>query len=499
MNEENQPTTQEFVNRTAMDACNKIRGPVSSDQFKDYILIMLFYKYISDVYKEDMSKVIVQFGDNQERIKRKVEWFRFKIPEGQSFEDVFKQRAKNNIGEIIDIALDEITESNREKLEGVLKIIYFNSDERLGSASERQGRISHLLEAFNNLDLRPSKIGSNDIIGNCYLFLISNFASDAGKRGGEFFTPTAISKLIARLVGPKSRDRICDPTCGSGGLLIEAAKSVPDGDCSLFGQEINHSTLALARMNMLLHAHDFPEIKKGDTLKAPQFIEDDKLMKFDVVVANPPFSQVWDAHLAANDKYKRFDRGTAPKSKGDWAFISHMVESVVEIGGRVGVVVPLGVLFRGSSEGSIRQAMIEENLLDAVIGLPEKLFFGTTIPAAILLFKKGRERDDVLFVDASREFDSGTKQNTLADKYISKIVETYQGFESIEKYSHVATREEIIENEYNLNIPRYVDTFEAEAEIVIEDVQKEMAKTENQLVEVQQRIKSFMRDLNLEI
>ena len=499
MNQENQPTTQEFVNRTAMDACNKIRGPVSSDQFKDYILIMLFYKYISDVYKEDMSKVIEQFGDNQERIKRKVEWFRFKIPEGQSFEDVFKQRAKNNIGEILDIALDEITESNREKLEGVLKIIYFNSDERLGSASERQGRISHLLEAFNNLDLRPSKIGSNDIVGNCYLFLISNFASDAGKRGGEFFTPTAVSKLIARLVGPKSRDRICDPTCGSGGLLIEAANSVPDGDCSLFGQEINHSTLALARMNMLLHDNDFAEIKRGDTLKAPQFIEDDKLMKFDVVVANPPFSQVWDAQLAANDKYKRFDRGIAPKSKGDWAFISHMVESIVEIGGRVGVVVPLGVLFRGSSEGSIRQAMIEENLLDAVIGLPEKLFFGTTIPAAILVFKKSREREDVLFIDASHEYEPGTKQNKLTEEHLSKIVKTYQGFESIEKYSHVATREEIIENEYNLNIPRYVDTFEAETEINIQDVQKDMVKTETQLVEVQQRIKSFMRDLNLEI
>ena len=498
MNQENQPTTQEFVNRTAMDACNKIRGPVSSDQFKDYILIMLFYKYISDVYKEDMSKVIEQFGDNQERIKRKVEWFRFKIPEGQSFEDVFKQRAKNNIGEIIDIALDEITESNREKLEGVFKSIHFNSDERLGSASERQGRISHLLEAFNNLDLRPSKIGSNDIIGNCYLFLISNFASDAGKRGGEFFTPTAISKLIARLVVPKSGDRICDPTCGSGGLLIEAANSVPDGDCSLFGQEINHSTLALARMNMLLHDNDFAEIKKGDTLKAPQFIEDDQLMKFDVVVANPPFSQVWDAHLAANDKYKRFDRGTAPKSKGDWAFISHMVESVVEIGGRVGVVVPLGVLFRGSSEGSIRQKMIEENLLDAVIGLPEKLFFGTTIPAAILLFKKGREREDVLFIDASGAFESGAKQNKITEEHLSKIVKTYQGFESIEKYSHVATREEIIENEYNLNIPRYVDTFEAEEEIVIEDVQKEMGATEKQLVEVQQRIKGFMAELNLE-
>ena len=223
-------------------------------------------------------------------------------------------------------------------------------------------------------------------------------------------------------------------------------------------------------------------------------------MKFDVVVANPPFSlDKWGADEAPSDRFNRFHRGIPPKSKGDWAFISHMVETVVETGGRVGVVVPHGVLFRGSSEGVIRKKMIDENLLDAVIGLPEKLFFGAAIPASILVFKKGRERDDVLFVDASREFDSGTKQNILADKYISKIVQTYEGFESIEKYSHVATREEIIENEYNLNIPRYVDTFEAEEEIVIEDVQKEMAETEKQLVEVQQRIKGFLADLKLEV
>ena len=321
---------------------------------------------------------------------------------------------------------------------------------------------------------------------------MSNFASDAGKKGGEFYTPNEVAKLLAHLVQPMSGDRICDPTCGSGGLLIEAANLIPDGDCSLYGQEINGATRALAKMNMFLHERDSADIRWGDTINNPQLIEEDKLMKFDVVVANPPFSlDKWGAEEAPSDRFNRFHRGIPPKSKGDWAFISHMVETVVETGGRVGVVVPHGVLFRGSSEGVIRKKMIDENLLDAVIGLPEKLFFGAAIPASILVFKKGRERDDVLFVDDSRELDSGTKQNILADKYISKVVEAYQGFESIEKYSHVATREEIIENEYNLNIPRYVDTFEAEEEIVIEDVQKEMAETEKQLVEVQQRIKGF--------
>ena len=499
MNEENQPAvSQKDVNDIAWKACNKLRGPVSSDQYKDYILIMLFYKYISDVFNEDMSKINEQYGDDEKWIQRKVEKLRFVIPENSSFDKVFLQRAKDDIGEIMDKALAAIAQNNREKLEGIFKESFFNSDERLGTARERQGRLCELLEAFNELDLRPSQIGSSDIIGNCYLYLISKFASDAGKKGGEFYTPNEVAKLLAQLVQPKSGDRICDPTCGSGGLLVEAANQVKDGNCSIFGQEINHDTFALARMNMFLHENDFADIKKGDTLKAPQFIEDDKLMKFDVVVANPPFSQEWDVMLGKSDQYTRFHRGIAPKSKGDWAFISHMVESVVETDGRVGVVVPLGVLFRGSSEGSIRQSMIEENLLDAVIGLPSKLFFGAGIPAAILLFKKGREREDVLFVDASHEFESGTKQNKLTEEHLSKIVKTYQGFESIEKYSHVATREKIIENEYNLNIPRYVDTFEAEAEIVIEDVQKEMADTEKQLVEVQQRIKGFLAELKLE-
>ena len=300
------------------------------------------------------------------------------------------------------------------------------------------------------------------------------------------------------MVKPQSGDRICDPTCGSGGLLINAAEQVPDGNFAVFGQEINGSTLALAKMNMFLHGLDNARIERGDTLNNPQLKEDDRLMQFNVVVANPPFSlDKWGAEDAHKDPYSRYHRGIPPKSKADWAFISHMVETAVDDGGRVGVVVPHGVLFRGSSEGKIREAMIQENLLEAVIGLPEKLFFGTGIPAAILIFRKGRKKEDVLFIDASSEFGTGTKQNRLTPENIEKILKTYEDFKTTDKYSYVATPKEIEENDYNLNIPRYVDTFVPEAEVDIVTVSKEIEETEKALVEVQARIKHYLEELGL--
>ena len=332
------------------------------------------------------------------------------------------------------------------------------------------------------MDLRPSRVGKQDIIGNTYQYLIGRFASDAGKKGGEFYTPGEVSELLARLLAPKKGSRICDPTCGSGSLLIQVGDQVGDNDFSLYGQEMNGSTWALCRMNMFVHNKDAARIEWGDTIGNPKLIEKDSLMKFDVVVANPPFSlDKWGAESAEADKFHRFHRGVPPKSKGDYAFISHMIESAKEDGGRVGVIAPHGVLFRGGAEGRIRKALIEENLLDAVIGLPEKLFFGTGIPAVILLFKKGRNTKDVLFIDASGEFVEGTNQNRLGEEHIKKIVATYRAFQTVPKYAYRATREEIAENDFNLNIPRYVDTFEAEKEVDLKAVQKEIEKLEGEL------------------
>lgn len=492
---------QNEINGIVWKACDTFRGTIDPSQYKDYILVMLFLKYLSDLHRDELEKLTERFGKDKAMIQRRLKRARFVMPKGCSYYDLYDKRNKDDIGEQINKALEALEEANKKKLEGVFRNIDFNSHHNLGETRDRNRRLKNLLEDFHDerLDLRPSRIGSADIIGNCYLYLISHFASDAGKKGGEFYTPDEVAELLARLVKPKPGDRICDPACGSGGLLIKATEQVSDKNFAIFGQEVNGGTLALAKMNLFLHDIDQAHIEWGDTLNNPKFLENDRLQQFNVVVANPPFSlDKWGAEDAQNDRFTRYHRGIPPKSKADWAFITHMVETAVNDGGRVGVVVPHGVLFRGASEGRIRRAMLEENLLEAVIGLPEKLFFGTGIPAAILIFRKGRRRKEVLFIDASREFEAGTKQNRLSGANIDKIVKTHKGFKAIDKYCHLATAEEIAENDYNLNIPRYVDTFEPEAEVDLAAVSREIDATEKKLAEVQGRIKGYLRELKLD-
>jgi len=354
------------------------------------------------------------------------------------------------------------------------------------------------------LQFDESSLDNNDVICDAYMFLIEHFASDAGKKTGVFFTPKEVSTLLAKLTKSKPGARICDPTCGSGSLLIKAGREVGSNDFALYGQELNGSTWALAMMNMLMHCFDSATIRWGNTLRNPKLKEGDALMKFDTVVSNPPFSlDKWGADEAENDCYKRFWRSVPPKSKGDWAFISHMIEVAYEGRGKVGVVVPHGVLFRGASEGRIRRQTVDENLVEAIVGLPANLFFGTGIPAAILIFNKGKKTDHVLFIDASREFENGKNQNRLRDCDIEHIVSTYERFVAgelkagvaEEKYAYVATPEEIAENDYTLNIPRYVDTFEEEAEIDITAVETELAQLETELAEVQTKMKKYLAEL----
>jgi type I restriction enzyme M protein len=357
------------------------------------------------------------------------------------------------------------------------------------------------LQDFNNpkLDLSPSRIGNLDVIGNAYEYLIGKFAAGAGQKAGEFYTPAEVSELLAELIAPEKGDRICDPACGSGSLLVKCAKQLTKDkikDFALYGQEVNGQTWALAKMNMFLHGVDSARIEWGDTIRDPKLIQDNTTMKFEVVVANPPFSlDKWGHEDAGNDPYNRFHRGIPPKTKGDFAFISHMIETITEDNGRVGVVVPHGVLFRSSSEGKIRQKLIEENLLDAVIGLPSSLFFGTGIPAAILIFKKGKTDKSVMFIDASNEYEDNKNQNRLREKDIEKIVTTYKKRKTVDKYAYLAIREEIIENDFNLNIPRYVDTFEDEEEIDINLVQKDINQIEVELTSIQKQMKMYLEEL----
>lgn len=488
---------QDEINSVAWRACDTFRGVVDPAQYKDYILVFLFVKYISDAWQDKKEQFEKQFKGDKEKVKRRLERERFIVPDDSTFEYIKSKRNEPNIGEIINIVLENIEEANKAKLEGVFRNVDFNSN-NLGQTKERNQRLKHLIDDFSNpkLDLRPSVIGEHDVIGNTYMYLISHFASDAGKKGGEFYTPTEVAILLAKLVQPKDGDRICDPACGSASLLVRCANQIDSQNYSLYGQESNGSTWALAKMNVFLHEKDNARIEWGDTLRNPKLIEKDDLMRFDVVVANPPFSlDKWGADEAANDRFRRFHRGIPPKSKGDYAFITHMVETVNESGGRVGVIVPHGVLFRGGAEGKIRQQFIDENILDTVVGLPSNLFFGTGIPAAILIFKKGRKKKDVLFIDAGREFEKGKNQNQLRQQDVDKIFNTFKKRETIDKYSYVADINEIKENDYNLNIPRYVDISEEEQEIDIKATQKEIKNLEAELVNVKKEMDKHMKEL----
>ncbi len=503
--------TQEDINQALWEACDTFRGVIDPGEYKNYILVFMFLKYLSDVWKDTYEKYQEQYGNDEKLIKRKMERERFVLPENCNFDYIVKHKNDNDIGQQINKIMERIEDENKQKLEGVFRNVDFNSEPNLGQTRERNQLLQNLINDFNKpvLNFRPSVIGSQDIIGNAYMYLIENFASDAGKKGGEFFTPYEVSVLLAKLMNPQPGARISDPACGSGSLMITVAEEVRDRNFSLFGQERNGSTWALAKMNMFLHQMDQADIEWGDTITNPKLIEGDQLMKFDIVVANPPFSlDKWGVDKAKTDSHNRFWRGIPPKSKGDYAFITHMVETAVEGTGKVGVIVPHGVLFRGSHEGKIRQKFIDDNQLDAVIGLPSNLFYGTGIPAAILVFDKGKGKNtNVLFIDASREYQEGRRQNKLREQDIEKVVDTYQQYKQgepvegeeghvlVDKYAYRATLEEIRENDYNLNIPRYVDTFEEEEQVDIEATHQEIEQLETELSDIRKQMDEYLKEL----
>jgi type I restriction enzyme M protein len=503
--------TQKEINNIVWKACDSLRPVMGSGQYKDYILTLLFVKYLSDVWKDKVEQYRKKYPNNEEMVNRQLQRERFVLPKESHFDYIFEQRNEANVGEIIDIGLTALEDANRTKLALVFRSISFNSETAFGPTKQRNSILKNLLVDFSALDLQPSHLEGNDVIGDSYEYLISLFAGEAGKKAGEFYTPNEVSTLLAKLVNPQAGNRICDPTCGSGSLLIKVAQQIEGKNYSLYGQENNGSTWALCRMNMFLHEQDSATIEWGDTINNPRLLENDNLMKFHIVVANPPFSlDKWGAETAIADQYNRFRRGVPPKSKGDYAFITHMIETTYEDVGKVGVIVPHGVLFRGSSEGQIRKQLIDENLLEAVIGLPANLFFGTGIPAAILIFNKGKGKNkDILFVDASKEFENGKNQNRLREVDMKHVVNTYQAFikgkplksekgEVLEdKYAYRATLADIQENDYNLNIPRYVDTFEEEAVVDIKATQKNIEKLKMELSHVEQQMEKYLKELKL--
>jgi type I restriction enzyme M protein len=370
-------------------------------------------------------------------------------------------------------ASEELESTNSEALEGVLAGIDYNDERKLGDSKNRDSVLQRLVQHFSAVNLRNDNLSEPDLLGRAYEYLIEKFADDAGKKGGEFYTPNMVVRLMVELLEPREGMRICDPTCGSGGMLIQSAKYITAHgaraeNVSLFGQEKNLGTWAICKMNMLLHGFPDARIEKGDTIRDPKLLQDGELMLFDRVIANPPFSlEGWGIEVAEHDSHGRFRFGVPPKSKGDLAFVQHMV-ATLNVHGKMAVVMPHGVLFRGASEGRIREGLLKEDLIEAVIGLPTNLFYGTGIPAAIIVLNRDKDKartGKVLFVEGSREFREGGTQNYLRDEDVRKISATVHSFETIERYSEVVQVSEIEKNDWNLNISRYVETSEAETQI----------------------------------
>ncbi len=511
---------------------NTLRGKMNADEFRDYILGFIFYKYLSekmeifanDILKQDKIKFhsitskTPKANEFLEAIKEEAlerlgyflkpeELFSevAKRGQGDNEDDVekFDERKTNFILEdlqkiLTNIQLSTMGTDSEEDFDNLFEDMDLNST-KLGKTPEARNAI--IAKVLTHLDKIDFKLNNTelDVLGDAYEYLIGQFASGAGKKAGEFYTPQEVSKILAKLVttGKHKLKSVYDPTCGSGSLLLRVKREVNDV-AMFYGQEMNRTTYNLARMNMILHGVHYRQfdIKQEDTLEHPQHLNN---MPFEAIVANPPFSAQWSANplFSSDDRFSQYGK-LAPASKADFAFVQHMIHHLAE-NGIMAVVLPHGVLFRGAAELHIRKYLIEtKNYLDAVIGLPANIFYGTSIPTCILVFKKCRENpDDILFIDASSDFEKVKTQNVLREEHIEKIVNTYRNRTAIEKYSHLARLKEIAENDYNLNIPRYVDTFEEEEEIDIQAVMREIKELESKRAELDIEIEGYFKELGL--
>jgi type I restriction enzyme M protein len=432
--------------RSLWQSCDELRGGMDASQYKDYILTLLFVKYVTDKAKSDGSSLIV-------------------VPEGGSFDDMVALKGNPEIGDTMNKVIGKLAEAN--DLQTVIDQADFNDPEKLGSGKEMQDRLSNLVSIFNDLDFRGSRAEGDDLLGDAYEYLMRHFATESGKSKGQFYTPAEVSRVMAKIIGIDEQTRqdqtVYDPTCGSGSLLLKVAAETPRG-ISIYGQEKDNATYALSRMNMILHDNADADIRKGDTLTSPKFVSGDELRTFDFAVANPPFSQKSWSNGLEND-YGRFEYGTPPPKNGDYAFLLHILKSLKSTG-KAAVILPHGVLFRGNAEANIRRALLKRGYIKGVIGLPPNLFYGTGIPACIVVLdKEGASGPrDVFMIDGSRGFVKDGPKNRLRSQDIHKIVDVFTRQTEVERYSRLVRFVEIASeaNDYNLNVPRYIDSSEPE-------------------------------------
>ena len=474
-----------------------LRGKIDSSDYKKYIFGLLFYKRISDSWDEEYKKVLEEYHD--EEIAKSDHNHRFQVPKDCRWEVIQKQA--EGIGQKLNEIFDKLTHANSPKLDKIFDDLDFANKDKFPNET-----LQRLINHFSQHNFGDNYI-SSDLLGDAYEYLIEQFAADAGKKGGEFYTPREVERVIINILKPHEKDHIYDMAVGSGGFLLEAYHHLKNEagekkarSLYLYGQEINIGTYAIAKINMFLHGLDSADIVRGDTLADPKFLNPDGSLKtFDICVANPPYSiSEWEYEIFKHDKYGRVaGYEMPPAKKADYAFVLHMVKSMNE-NGRAGIVLPHGVLFRSGAEGRIREQLIKNDLIEAIIALPAKLFYGTGIPAAIVIFNKNKpeaHKNKILIIDAEKDYEEGKNQNRLRKIDIQKIVSAFEGYRDIEKFARVIDIKELEENEYNLNVRRFVESGEDEEVVDVKTVWSELKDIEKEREVVDKKVEGYLKEL----